>query len=53
MSITVPIKWVKGNIFFVGAQKMVVELRRGELQVRVNGIHQSFQDFMIANENYF
>lgn len=42
MSITVPIKWVKGNIFFVGAQKMVVEIKRGDLIVRVNGIHEPF-----------
>ena len=32
---------------------MVVDMRRGELQVRVNGIHEPFQEFMIRNEKYF
>jgi hypothetical protein len=38
MSITVPIQWVKGNIYLIGSQKMVVEVRNGDLKVRVNGI---------------
>ena len=42
MSIAVPIKWVKGNIYFVGSHKMVVEIRKNELMIRVNGVHELF-----------
>ena len=32
---------------------MVVEMKRGALLVRVNGIHEPFQEFMIRNEKFF
>lgn len=35
MRITIPIKWIKSNLFLIGSQRLSLEIRRNCLLVRV------------------
>ena len=53
MQITFPILWIKDNYFLVGSQRLIVEIKRNCLLLRVGGGYESFQEYVIKNDRYF
>ena len=42
MRITIPIVWIKGNLYLIGSQRIQCEIRRNCLLLRVGGGYESF-----------
>jgi len=53
MRITIPIVWIKGNLYLIGSQRLQLEIRRNCLLLRVAGGYESFQEYVIKNDRYF
>lgn len=53
MRITIPIVWIKGNLYLIGNQRIQCEIRRNCLLLRVGGGYESFQEYVIKNDRYF
>lgn len=53
MNITIPILWVKDNYYLIGSQRLICEIKRNCLLVRVGGGYESFQEYVIKNDRYF
>jgi hypothetical protein len=52
MNITIPIFWVKDSHFLIGCQKIICEIKRNCLLLRVGGGYESFQEYVIKNDRY-
>ena len=53
MNITIPIIWIKDNYYLIGSQRLICEIRRNCLLLRVGGGYESFQEYVIKNDRYF
>lgn len=53
MNITFPILWIKDNYYLVGSQRLICEIKRNCLLLRVGGGYESFQEYVIKNDRYF
>jgi hypothetical protein len=53
MNITIPIMWVKDTTYLIGCQRLICEIKRNCLLLRVGGGYESFQEYVIKNDRYF
>ena len=52
MNIKIPIVWVKGNIYQVGSQKLVLHIQRNCLFIKFAEGQRSFHDYIIKSEKF-
>jgi hypothetical protein len=50
MTIKIPIIWVKGSIYQVGSQKLVLQIERNCLMIRFAEGLRSFHDYILKSE---
>jgi hypothetical protein len=52
-NISVPIVHIKGQVYLIGTQKVIIQFRNDLLMVRVGGGYSSFDDYLANNERIF
>lgn len=51
--ITIPVIWIKGDLYLIGHQRMSCSIKRSRLMLRVGGGYEPFQEYLVCNQAYF
>ena len=49
---TIPVIWIKGNMYLVGSERLVCDQKADSLTVRTGGGYQEFSQYVQIHENY-
>ena len=52
-SITIPIIWIKKDLYLIGSNRLSVDLKRDTLMLRVGGGYEKFEEYVPKNLRYF
>lgn len=52
-SITIPIIWIKKDLYLIGSNRLSCELKRDTLMLRVGGGYEKFEEYVPKNLRYF